>query len=200
MQGDTATNILDAAERLCQSRGFGGFSFRDLATAVGVKSASVHYHFPTKQDLARGMIIRYRQRFETIRAEIDRKETAADGRIRRFFAELSKFYSDASRVCLAAVLSVETSVLDPPVRSELMRFFDENESWLEETLNLGVRQKRLRLISDASSTAMAMLSVIEGAIIASRATGDASRIGKAGECMLRQISIQQVQPNQGPAK
>ena len=28
--------------------GFHGFSFRDLAADVGIKSASVHYHFPIK--------------------------------------------------------------------------------------------------------------------------------------------------------
>jgi TetR/AcrR family transcriptional regulator, transcriptional repressor for nem operon len=43
--------ILSSAEARMGRDGFHGFSFRDLAADVGIKSASVHYHFPTKADL-----------------------------------------------------------------------------------------------------------------------------------------------------
>lgn len=63
-------------------------SFRDLAAAVGMNLASVHYHCPTKGDLARAMVIRCRQRLERVREEIARKEGtakgAAEGKLRRF--------------------------------------------------------------------------------------------------------------------
>jgi TetR/AcrR family transcriptional repressor of nem operon len=188
MKGETSTQILDAAERLCQRRGFGGFSFRDLAEAVGVKSASVHYHFPTKQDLARALILRYRQKLENVRAEIDRREATATGRIRRLFSELSKLYADASKICLAAVLAGEASVLDEPVREELKRFFADNEQWLEQTLLLGVKQKSLRLPADAASTAKMIFASIEGAIVGTRATGDPARLTLACECVLKGLA------------
>jgi len=52
---DVNTAILDAAEARMRLGGFNGFSFRD----VGVKSSSVHYHFPTKETLAAAVIHRY---------------------------------------------------------------------------------------------------------------------------------------------
>ena len=55
---DIKTAIMDAAERRMQLGGFGGFSFRELAADVGVKSSSVHYHFPTKEALAAAVIRR----------------------------------------------------------------------------------------------------------------------------------------------
>ena len=58
-----AQEILDSAERLVRRRGYNGFSFRDLATEVGIKSASVHYHFPTKADLGAAVAHRYADRF-----------------------------------------------------------------------------------------------------------------------------------------
>ena len=48
---DIKTAIMDAAERRMQAGGFGGFSFREIASDVGIKSSSVHYHFPTKEDV-----------------------------------------------------------------------------------------------------------------------------------------------------
>src|SRR5690348_18159211 len=56
---DVKTAIMDAAEQRMQLGGFGGFSFREIAADVGVKSSSVHYHFPTKEDLAAAVIRRW---------------------------------------------------------------------------------------------------------------------------------------------
>src|SRR6201996_9573655 len=56
---DVKTAIMDAAERRIQLGGFGGFSFREIAADVGIKSSSVHYHFPTKEDLAAAVIRRW---------------------------------------------------------------------------------------------------------------------------------------------
>src|SRR6266481_721643 len=52
---DVATAIMDAAEARMRIGGFNGFSFRDIASDVGIKSSSVHYHFPTKEKLATGL-------------------------------------------------------------------------------------------------------------------------------------------------
>src|SRR2546430_14217400 len=56
---DVKTAIMDAAERRMQLGGFGGFSFREIAADVSIKSSSVHYHFPTKEDLAAAVIHRW---------------------------------------------------------------------------------------------------------------------------------------------
>src|SRR3984893_12936943 len=56
---DVAAAIMDAAERRMRKGGFAGFSFREIAADVGIKSSSVHYHFPTKEDLAAAVIRRW---------------------------------------------------------------------------------------------------------------------------------------------
>ena len=48
----TAERLMDLAEAHIRDRGYAGFSFRDLAAEVGIKSASVHHHFPTKAKMA----------------------------------------------------------------------------------------------------------------------------------------------------
>ena len=59
IMSDVNTAILDAAEARMRLGGFNGFSFRGIAADVGVKSSSVHYHFPTKETLAAAVIHRY---------------------------------------------------------------------------------------------------------------------------------------------
>src|SRR5215510_7639621 len=75
---DTAQRILDIAERLVQTRGFNGFSYADIAGALAVTKASLHYHFPTKAELGKRLIERYESTFLQALGEIDR--TTADAR------------------------------------------------------------------------------------------------------------------------
>ncbi len=58
-----AEQILDAAERMARTGGYNAFSFREIAKEVGIKAASVHYHFPGKQDLGAAIAKRYTDRF-----------------------------------------------------------------------------------------------------------------------------------------
>src|ERR1700689_5234 len=66
-----ATAILDVAEQLAQTRGYNGFSYADIASQLGVTKASLHYHFPSKAELGRALIERYRVVFGAALEEID---------------------------------------------------------------------------------------------------------------------------------
>ncbi|MEL6281088.1 MAG: helix-turn-helix domain-containing protein, partial [Pseudomonadota bacterium] len=65
----TAEKIMAAAERRVRAAGYNGFSFRDLAEDVGIKSASVHHHFPTKEGLVAKLAAAYTERFMEAVAE-----------------------------------------------------------------------------------------------------------------------------------
>ena len=47
----TAEDILDRAEALIQTRGYSAFSYQDISDTLGIRKASIHYHFPSKTDL-----------------------------------------------------------------------------------------------------------------------------------------------------
>jgi AcrR family transcriptional regulator len=48
--------ILDAARRIVEERGAGHLTFDELARESGVTRGGITYHFPTKEDLLRGLI------------------------------------------------------------------------------------------------------------------------------------------------
>jgi TetR/AcrR family transcriptional repressor of nem operon len=67
---------MDLAEAHIRNAGYAGFSFRALAAEIGIKSASVHHHFPTKATMAAAVARRYADRFFSAVAR--RNETADD--------------------------------------------------------------------------------------------------------------------------
>src|SRR5262245_19633759 len=85
---ETLTKILDAAEEMVQTRGYNAVSFRDLAAAVGIKSASIHYYFQNKGDLGVALVKRYVERFAEARQKIDARGGSAGDRLNRYVKAL----------------------------------------------------------------------------------------------------------------
>ena len=59
---ETAERLMVLSEAHIGNAGYGGFSFRELAAEIGIKSASVHHHFPTKATMAAALARRYGDR------------------------------------------------------------------------------------------------------------------------------------------
>ena len=57
--------LLDHAQVLLMTRGYNGFSYRDLSALVGVKTSSIHYYFPSKEDLIKGVVGNAMSRFRS---------------------------------------------------------------------------------------------------------------------------------------
>ena len=81
---DTRRELLDLAETLVRTRGYNGFSYRDLAEQIGIKTASIHYHFPTKGDLGEALIENEREVFARNLAQLDAEEKDPRRRLERF--------------------------------------------------------------------------------------------------------------------
>src|SRR6185312_16398602 len=115
---DTAQRILDIAERLVQTRGFNGFSYADIAQALKVTKASLHYHFPAKADLGARLIERYEANFVRALAKIDAQASDAREKLRRYAAIYEDVVRD-NRMCLCGMLAAEYGTLPKPMRDEM---------------------------------------------------------------------------------
>jgi AcrR family transcriptional regulator len=78
---DTATRLLDAAERAFAEKGFDGASVRAITAEAGANLAAAHYHFGSKEDLFVAVLAR---RMEPINRErlrlLDQAEARAAGK------------------------------------------------------------------------------------------------------------------------
>jgi len=158
--------ILDVAEGMMRTAGYNGFSTREVANAVSIKAASVHYYFPTKSDIGAAVTERYTQRFIEALGEPDAFKDPA--------AALS-FYIDAFRtalvrdgkLCLCAVLGAEIDDLPDEVGDRTRTFFERNLEWLTRALTADREEP-----SSAQSRATHVLASVEGAMILSKTLAD----------------------------
>jgi TetR/AcrR family transcriptional regulator, transcriptional repressor for nem operon len=169
-QTTTASSILDAAQRMTQAVGYNGLSFRDLAAAVGIKSASVHYHFPSKGLLGAAIARRYTDRLVEHLAQVEARHGDLDDAMDAYVQVFRTTLEQDGRMCLCGMLAAETDAIPDEVRAEVCRFVDANVQWLA-----GVFDKAAEPAAsgeDSRAQAMVIFAALEGAMLVARGTGD----------------------------
>jgi TetR/AcrR family transcriptional regulator, transcriptional repressor for nem operon len=185
---DTRRELLDLAETLVRTRGYNGFSYRDLAEQIGIKTASIHYHFPTKGDLGEALIENEREVFARSLAQLDATEKDPRRRLVRFiqFFQSTTIGSD-NRMCLGAVLAVEQETLPDAMGQAVRRLFAANEKWLAKLLEEGRKKRQFRFKGSADLAARFLFSALEGALLTARAFHDTGRFEATSRWILETL-------------
>jgi len=185
----TAGKILDIAERLVQTRGYNGFSYADISSELRIRNASVHYHFPSKSDLGKRLVGRYRENFLAVLATLEQDHADARRRLRAYVAIWSRVLRDRDRMCLCGMMAAEIASLPRSVRSELKRFFNENEAWLLRVLRAGQKAGTLRLAGTPLIEARLLTMGLEGAMLLARSYGEPRRFEEIAARLLSGLGI-----------
>ncbi|MEM6867960.1 MAG: TetR/AcrR family transcriptional regulator [Cyanobacteria bacterium P01_C01_bin.121] len=60
-------------------RGYSAFSYADISKQVGIRKASIHYHFASKEALVQALVKRYHNTFELLLKGIEHSELILKG-------------------------------------------------------------------------------------------------------------------------
>jgi TetR/AcrR family transcriptional regulator, transcriptional repressor for nem operon len=168
---DTRERILATAQVLAQQRGFNAFSYADIAEAVGVRKASIHHHFGSKDDLELALVQRYRQQFGELLERIDREASTSLERLRAY-ACLYRTTLEAGAICLCGMMASDIKALPEVLRRPLRAFFDEQAAWLAGVLDAGRRNGEFVFLGPAPRRAQLVLAALQGGLIIAHASQD----------------------------
>lgn len=164
----TAGKILDVAEHFMQTRGFNDFSYRDIQNEVGVKTSSIHYYFPTKQDLVIHLIDRYAARFTDFLNNLEQTESQGLQRIESICAVYADLLKE-DKFCIYGMLASDKLALPEEANKKVCEFFASIEGWLAKAIVLGQEQHIFKPTINAEPAAAYLLSSLEGGLLIARA-------------------------------
>jgi TetR/AcrR family transcriptional repressor of nem operon len=170
MSANAKEAILEAGKLSAQAHGYGGLNMRDLANEVGIKAASIYYHFPNKADLAAAIAERYWQDAKAWLDEVASRNGDPKESLREYPETFRMSLENGNRLCLGSFLGAEYDDLPEHVRNEVQTFADVNVAWLRERLI----EAELVTTKDAEERARAIFAAIAGAQLLARSRSDIS--------------------------
>ncbi len=176
--------ILDLAVEFIQTRGYNAFSYRDLSRAIGIKTSSIHYYFPSKEDLGKTAIIRYGEGFNNALLQIDAEVDDPKLKLVLYAELVSNTLKSGKRICLCGMLATDFFTLPASLQEQVKGFYADNEAWLTKVLQAGRDAGTFRFEGSPKQKAQTIFALFEGALISARIFGDEERFNDALELLL----------------
>ena len=169
----TARKIADTFQNMVMQRGFNAVSYGDLAKELGIRTASIHYHFPTKAELGATVLTRYRDSFKNAWKDIDPDDPESYVRAYESFMAPIRPVRDMDGVsCLFGVLGATQKTLCTNIQGILSEFFVEQEVWLVNVFKGGRDKDVFHFQGSATSFAKLYASALQGAMLIKKSTNN----------------------------
>lgn len=172
---DTRSALLSEAETLVRTMGYAAFSYADLSERVGIRKASIHHHFPTKESLGTALIDSYLERFVAELDELVAKPIDARAKLLAYCDFFAGSLRDG-QMPLCGALAADAAYLPASMQRRVKKFFELHLTWLEEVIRDGTAKRELKSGTPPTRTAMLLLSTLQGASVVAWALKDHSAI------------------------
>jgi TetR/AcrR family transcriptional repressor of nem operon len=185
----TAVQIVACARALLSTRGYNGFSYADIAEAVGISKPSIHHHFPSKAELVRRVVAAYRA--EALDGMDGLRQQVADpvARLQAWTGYLQACLRDGTLpFCICAMLATEMPTIPDSVATVVRGHFDDLSGWLAELLAEGARAGTITLHAAPRTEALAVMASIHGAMISARAYDDPALFAAISDSLVARLT------------
>lgn len=170
MSVHTRRHIVTIADSEIRQKGFNAFRFSDIAEAMAIRNAAIHYYFPSKASLGEAVIDDELRRIEA-------EELASQGlsgeatlkRLVRLFAE----HGQAGEVCLNGGLVGEFHTFTAPMREKIAKMQAGILRWMTGTLEMGRAEGTIRFDGAAADRALLLMGTLMAALLLARVHGPA---------------------------
>jgi AcrR family transcriptional regulator len=177
--------LVAAAFRRVAEAGFEGLRTRDVAAEAGVNVATLHYYFPTKESLIRGVVGHAMLRFSRAIPE----EGSASEQLRRHLTFLRRLLKEDTQL-FAVMGELALRAARDPVIAAILR--DTDEPWhrtVAALLRQGVEAGCLPADLDPQDAAAVIIAAIKGVSLPGASPLRQQRIDQAFDQLERWLGL-----------
>ncbi|MEG3617075.1 TetR/AcrR family transcriptional regulator [Magnetovibrio sp. PR-2] len=161
----TRDKIVEIGDDLLQRRGFNAFSYQDIADQLGIRKASVHYHFSNKSDLGTALAERNANWALQTLQHIDTLQLTPWQQFDAFLTPFLARIRTCERMSPGAMLASELETLPQTVQERNFEYYLIIHTWLTRVLSLGRNSGEMYFATDPAIKADAVISMLEGAAV-----------------------------------
>ncbi|MCU0445679.1 MAG: TetR/AcrR family transcriptional regulator [Microscillaceae bacterium] len=170
IQKDTKQSILDIAEDLLHQKGYNAFSYKDIAVALGIKNASIHYYFPSKEDLGEAVVLYAFEKLKKLQEKAQAKNLSPPEELDFFLSIYQHYLEKKLKIGLIGTLAVNFAAIPEKMQIAGQKITQTCIAWLQSILEKGRASQTLRFEGDSFAQALLILASLEGALQIARLT------------------------------
>jgi TetR/AcrR family transcriptional repressor of nem operon len=158
---------LQLSDELIRERGFNAFSFHDLSKSLGIKTASIHYHFATKTALGVTLLKQHTEKVKALKEKV--KDKSPEKKLEVFLSIYSKIKAE-DKVCIVGSLATDLHSIDKKIAKEVKILAGEILQWVTEILEEGKKKKVFYFDLPSRTKALMVISTMLAAVQICRLT------------------------------
>jgi len=171
-QTEVSNKIVELSLKHFQKSGYRSFSYRDLAKEIGIKTSSIHYYFPTKDDLAMAVVKTYRSVLNDQARSILIKASDPKARLQIYMDTFIESFNQEKDISFCAMLSADLENVSNSVKEEINMLFEDNINLITRVLEEGLRLRVFNFEKSPRELAEVIHANLEGATVTSRVLGN----------------------------
>ena len=160
--------ILALSADLLREKGFSGFSYQDLAKALGINKASVHHHYPQKEDLGLALCDWTEQWLQQGFDHFDASNTSALAKLNHYLATAARHTFSEQKLCPVSALNSELTRLPVAMQQRLAALASFEQQWIEGVISAAQQDGELKPMASASEMAQLFIHSCKGALFYGR--------------------------------
>ncbi len=168
---DRKAEIIGLTDQLVKSVGYEGFSYADLSAKLGITKASIHHHFPHKEDLGAALCDSYEAFLTKKFADLESRGGDAWSKLDAYFTSGAALVADEGKTCPISALQAEVNSLPAPLRERLRALDNQELGFVARVLDAGRSSGEFRFSGEPASQAALVLSSYKGALSFARIHG-----------------------------
>jgi len=182
--------ILAAGMQVVHEHGFANASVRDIVQAAGVPQGSFTNHFASKEAFGLEILDRYfTGTCEVMQATLLNQDLPPRQRLEAYIDQgQARLIAEGScNGCLLGNLTAETASENTVIHGKLRSIFEEITAMIAICLDAGVKAGDFPADLDVPETAALVLQSLQGAILLSKANGDAAPMARFKRALFDKI-------------
>nr|BDT29025.1 TetR/AcrR family transcriptional regulator [Bacteriovorax sp. HI3] len=182
---NTKTEALNLAKEYLQTLGFNGFSFQTIADSLGIKKASLHYYFSSKEDMGIALLEDYEEGHKTWAKKV--QELPSKVKLEKMVKGFCSLSAKHNMICPVGSFTSDFYSVSPKMKTKLQQFHFLIRDWLIETIEQGKKEGTIKKTMDSTLAADLFLTTLQGGVQVARIRGEQESLKKMLEALLDQL-------------
>jgi len=156
---------------LMQTIGYHSFNYKQIATQLNIRNASIHHYFPSKEDLALAVINADKEDFNFLMDHV--KAFSPSKKIKALVDNYDQFYKNGKKLCVISTFGTSFNDVSDRIQNATADYGRIVNDWFENVLTEGLQSGEFTFKNDVKGVTALWMAALPGSLLVGRLHGQA---------------------------